>query len=158
MYKVPFKIPPGGFTFVELIISILIISVSVIGILMAMNVSIRYSGDPAISEQAIAIAESYLQEISEKSFPIIPCPTPTGGRGTYTNICNYYSFPTAAPADQTGAAIPALSNYTVAVNIDTTAAQLGTLTTGTQVVRIDVTVSHNAMPTMTFSAYRTNYQ
>ena len=167
LYKGLYKIPPnppflkggqGGFTLVELIVSVLIISVAVMGVLMAINVTIRHSADPAITQQAIAIAESYLQEISGKDFPILPCPAPSGGRGTYTNICNYYSLASGAPTDQTGTVIPALSSYTVAVNVDRTAAVLGSLTAGTQVVRIDVSVSHSSMQTMTFSAYRTNYQ
>jgi MSHA pilin protein MshD len=136
----------------------MIISIAVMGVLMAINVSIRHSADPAITQQAIAIAESYLQEIAAKDFPTVPCPTPTGGRSTYANICNYYNLAAGAPTDETGTLIPALSSYNVVVNIDRSAAVLGSLTAGTQVVRIDVTVSHTGMQTMTFSAYRTNYQ
>ena len=125
---------------------------------MAIHVSIRHSADPAITQQAIAIGESYLQEVIGKDFPVTPCPTPTGGRSTYANICQYYNLAPGVPTDETGTVIPALSRYKVTVNIDRTAAQLGSLTAGTQVVRIDVTVSHTGMQTMTFSAYRTNYQ
>lgn len=148
-----------GYTLIELVISLAIIAIAVLGTLLAINTAGLFSGNPSINYQAIAIAESYLEEISQKSFPPIPitnCPAAT--RANFTNVCNYNGL-SEAPHDQTGNAIPALAAYTVNVLVDTSTAQLGSpsLTAGTQVVRIDVTVSHNQMPTMTFSTYRTNY-
>ena len=105
----------------------------------------------------MAIAESYLEEIVDKNFPITPCPA--GTRGTFTNICNYNGL-SEHPTNQNGTAMAGLSGYTVNVVVDSTAASLGSpsLTPGTQVVRIDVTVSLSPMMVpMTFSVYRTNY-
>ncbi len=147
-----------GFTLIELLVSIVIFSIVIVGTLSVFITATKYSADPMIIHQGIAIAESYLEEIATKDFPSGTCPTPSGGRSTYANICNYYSFAPAAPADQMGNTIAALSRYTVAVNIDRTTAQLGTLTAAAnQVVRIDVTISHPNITTMTFSTYRTNY-
>lgn len=145
-----------GFTLVELVVSITIIAIAVLGTMLAINTAAVYSGDPMISYQAISIAESYLEEITQKSFPGT-CPgSPT--RANYTNIICYNGL-SQAPTDQNGNLIAGLGGYTVTVAVNTTTAQLGSpsLTAGTQVVRIDVTVSHNQMPTMTYSAYRTNY-
>jgi len=145
-----------GYTMIELVISMTIIAIAILGTLLAVNTAVLFSGDPLISTQAISIAESYLEEISSKDFPISPCPA--GTRATFTNICNYNGL-NQAPTDQNGNAIAALSAYNVQVTVDSATASLGSpsLTTGTQVVRIDVRVSRALMPTMTFSLYRTSY-
>lgn len=156
------KIHPNkstGYTLVELVMSLAIIAIAVLGTILAINTAGRFSGNPSVNYQAIAIAESYLEEIAQKNFPPTPitnCPAAT--RANFTNVCNYNGL-SETPHDQNGNAIAALSGYTVNVVVDSTTAQLGspTLVAGTQVVRIDVTVSHNQMPNMTFSTYRTNY-
>jgi MSHA pilin protein MshD len=143
-----------GYTLIELVMSMTIIAIAILGTLMAVNTAALYSGDPLITYQAISIAESYLTEIASKSFPSGTCPS--GSRSTYTSICQYNGL-NQVPTDQTGAAIAGLGGYTVQVTVDSATAQLGTLTAGTQAARIDVTVSHKNMDTMTFSTYRTNY-
>lgn len=145
-----------GYTIIELMMSIAIIAIAVLGTLIAINTATIYSGDPMITYQGYAIAESYLEEIIQKNFPSGSCPAAT--RSNYTNICNYNGL-SQVPTDQTGAAIAGLGAYTVNVVVNSTTAQLGSpsLIAGTQVVRIDVSVSHNRMPTITFSTYRTNY-
>lgn len=148
-----------GFTLVELIISIVVISIALSGTLIATNIASKYSSDPMVSRQAVSIAQSYLDEILTKKFPTtLPCPAPPGGgRSVYKNVCDYQGLVDVGPKDQTGTAVSGLEAYTVTVAIDDTAAVLGTLTTGTQVVRVDVTVTRTAMPSVKVSGYRTSY-
>jgi MSHA pilin protein MshD len=148
-----------GFTLVELVISVTIISIALIGTLLAINTATLFSGDPMITQQGIAIGESYLEEILEKSFPLTHCPAPPspGGRANFNNICQYNGL-SESPSSQVGLPIAvSLNNYIVNVNVDTATVILGSLNPGNQVARVDVTVSHPSMPTMIFSAYRTNY-
>lgn len=145
------------YTLIELVTSMTIIAISLIGTLMAINAATLHSGDPLLRQQAMAIAESYLEEIAEKDFPVTPCPS--GTRGTFTNICNYNGL-TEHPTNQNGTPMAGLNGYTVSVAVDSATASLGspTLTPGTQVVRIDVTVSLAPMMVpITLSVYRTNY-
>jgi len=145
-----------GYTLIELVISITLISIAVLGVLLAVNTAAIYSGDPMISYQSVAIAEAYLSEIATKGFPPTgSCPSAVA-RAVYTNICNYNGL-NQVPTDQTGSAIAGLGSYTVQVNVDSTTAALGALTAGTQAVRVDVIVAHPMMNTLTFSLYRTNY-
>jgi MSHA pilin protein MshD len=148
-----------GFTLVELIIAIVIISVALTGTMLAISLTSKYSADPMTNRQASAIAQAYLDEILTQAFPTsFPCGTPpSGGRSTYTNICDYQGLSNTGAQDQYGNPISGLGSYNVAVNIDGTTAALGTLTPGTQVVRVDVTVTRNLMPTLIISGYRTNY-
>ncbi|MDB6096898.1 MAG: mshD [Francisellaceae bacterium] len=142
-----------AFTLIELVMAIVIIGVSVTGVLMAITNTTKFSSDPLISRQGIAIAESYLEEIMNQSYPTsLPCPAPNAnGRSAYTNVCDYKGLSNTGTIDQTGAAIPGLGSYSVTVNIDTsTASTLNAL-------RIDVTVSHSFMTTVTLSGYKGNY-
>lgn len=152
--------PYQGFTMVELIISITIIGIAILGTLLAINTAALFSSDPLLTTQATAIAESYLEEILGKNFPTpvaaTACPSTGLTRANFTSICDYNGL-NQVPTDQNGNAVAALSGYTVQVVVDRQTAALGALSSGTQAVRIDVTVSHAAMPGMKFSVYRTNY-
>jgi MSHA pilin protein MshD len=146
-----------GYTLIELVISMSIIAISLIGTLMAINMATLHSGDPLLRHQAIAIAESYLEEISQKDFPVTPCPS--GTRGTFTNICNYNGL-SEPPTNQNGIVMSGLGGYTVSVAVDSLTASLGSpsLAPGKEVIRIDVTVSlPPIMVPITLSTYRTNY-
>lgn len=152
-----------GFTLIELILSMVIISIALIGTLLAINTTTRFSADPMLFHQAAAIAESYLDEIASKDFPTtLPCrsPEPMGGRANYASICDYKFIAAAgeAPVDQLGNAVSGLERYRVQIGINDTNATLQSLTAAaSQVVRIDVTVSHPNMPTTLYSVYRTHY-
>jgi MSHA pilin protein MshD len=148
----------AGITLVELVFALVIISIAVAGTLLAITTATRASGDPLLTYQAVTIAESYLEEITQKDFPVGACPATTGGRATYFNICQYVGLPLEAPTDQLGNPISGLSRFKVAVAVNSNTAVLGALTaSAAQVVRIDVTVTHPHIAAVMLSAYRTRY-
>lgn len=57
-----------GVSLIELIIFIVIISTALIGILAVMNLTSAHSADPLIRKQALAIAESLLEEVELMPF------------------------------------------------------------------------------------------
>lgn len=57
-----------GLSLVELIVSMVIISVGAAGILVALNAAVRGSADPIVQKQALAIAEALLEEIQLMPF------------------------------------------------------------------------------------------
>lgn len=57
-----------GVSLVELIMFIVIVSVALAGILLVMNVTTKSSADPVIHKQALAIAESLLEEVELMPF------------------------------------------------------------------------------------------
>lgn len=57
-----------GVSLIELIMFIVIISVALAGILLVMNVTMRSSADPVVHKQALAIAESLLEEVELMPF------------------------------------------------------------------------------------------
>lgn len=57
-----------GISLIELVIFIVIVAVGVAGILSVMNITVMHSADPLIQKQAVAIAESLLEEIELQPF------------------------------------------------------------------------------------------
>ena len=57
-----------GISLIELIMFIVIVSVALAGILQVMNVTTKNSADPLIHKQALAAAESLLEEIELQDF------------------------------------------------------------------------------------------
>lgn len=149
-----------GLTFIELIISIVIISISVVGVLGVMSQTTGRSADPMIQTQAIAIGEAYLEEILLKPY-LDPdtgtvCPAKEGARALYDNVCDYQGLDDNGARDQTGAAISGLDDYRVQASIDT-GASLNGLSGSGQLLRIEVRVTHGSLVDTTLASYRTNY-
>ncbi|BCR06397.1 hypothetical protein DESUT3_34660 [Desulfuromonas versatilis] len=129
-----------GVTLVELIISIVIIAVALSGVLMVINQTTSHSVDPMLQHQAVAIAESYLEEVL--LHPCGPDTTPVhpGGRATFDNVADYNNLPDAKVRDQNGALIGALDpNYSVTVTV--AADNLGPAGNQVSASRVTVTVS-----------------
>lgn len=57
-----------GISLIELIMFIVIVSVALAGILLVMNVTTKSSADPLVRKQALAVAESLLEEIQLQDF------------------------------------------------------------------------------------------
>ena len=57
-----------GVTLLELIVFIVVVSVAVMGVLTALDLSNRSSTDPMIQKQALAIAEALLEEVELQPF------------------------------------------------------------------------------------------
>jgi MSHA pilin protein MshD len=107
----------AGATLVELIVSIVIISTAIAGVLGIVNVTVLHSADPIVQQQAIAIAESYIEEITA-----LPVNDPDGvdgetDRDLFDNVNDYDALSDTGVVDQNGNAIAELDNYNVSVVI-----------------------------------------
>ena len=112
-----------GATLVELVISVVIISISVTGIMMVIaNVS-RSSADPMIRVQAMMIAQAYMEEVLAQ--PLVDASgIDTGGpeagetRATYDDLTDYNGLNDNTGArDQSGNLIAGLDAYNVSVSV-----------------------------------------
>ena len=67
--------PPAGnargLTLIELIIFILVVSIALLGVLLALNIGTQRSSDPLVRKQVLAIAEALLEEV--ELMPITLC-------------------------------------------------------------------------------------
>lgn len=147
----------SGVTFIELIITIILIGIALAGVFSVYTYVIGRSADPMIQQQAVATAESYLEEILLRPFNDpdtgAPCSEQEASRDLYDDVCDYDGL-SGQPADQFGTPL-GLPAYTVTVSVDNTTNDLG-LGAGNE-MRIDVTVAHTNGTSMQITGYRTNY-
>ncbi len=60
----------GGFSLIEIIVTMVVLSIAMVGVLSLFTTSIRESADPLITSQAIALAQGEMdQAIGEKLLP-----------------------------------------------------------------------------------------
>jgi len=57
-----------GFTLIELIIFIVIVSIGIAGILSVLNLTTQHSADPMVHKQSLSIAEALMEEVSLAKF------------------------------------------------------------------------------------------
>jgi MSHA pilin protein MshD len=173
-----------GFSLIELVVFIAIVAISVTGILGVFAYTARHSSDPLAQKQALAIAESLLEEVLLMPFtwcdPDDPgAPTASGsgdcavteglgpeaGESRYSatapfdNVNDYHGFDTqtASPAgicDLTGNCFSTLSAYRAVVSI--TEEAIGGIPADDS-LRVTVTVTGPAGTSVTVDGYRTRH-
>lgn len=147
-----------GTTLIEMVISIVIISITVTSIMMVIFQTTSNSANPMIRTQAIAIAEAYMEEII-----VQPLTDPAGGdtgsaeagetRASYDDVTDYHNLSDVTGAvDQSGNSIAGLEGYNVFVNV--TSSTLNSR----PAQRIHINVTHDGDPGFAFPlvAYRLN--
>jgi len=141
-----------GVTLIELVLSIVIVAIAASAILGLLSFSARSSADAMIRNQAVAIAQAYLEEIRFKAFASNGV---EASRADYNDVSDYNGLSDTGARDQTGATIAGLNGYNVTVAVTSNA--LGAVTAA-NAKRIDVTVQNSAAGvTVAISGYRTNY-
>ncbi len=143
-----------GFTLIELVISIVVVSIALGGVLMAINYTVTHSADPMLQHQAVAIAESYLEEILLKPFADPDGVDGEGSRVLFDDVDDYNLLSDNGARDQSDNPIGGLENYSVDVTVTNSA--LNGIGEG-DCKRITVIVSHPIGFNMTLNGYRTNY-
>ena len=133
-----------GFSLIEALITIIVISIALAGVLMAININVAHSAGPMIRSQAYSIAGSYLDEIMSKSYSVLPNPP---GRQNYNDVDDYNGLVNNGAQNQFGQPIAGLGGYTVSVAVVSTTLQ------GAPAKRISVTVRRGSF-SVTIPAYR----
>jgi len=137
----------AGFTLIELVIFIVIVSVGITGILLVMNTVVASSADPMVRKQALALADSILEEILQKEYAD---PDGTSGettRATFDDVDDYNGKSNSTFTDLPSS----LASYLITIVVDAPAPLNGVTTK-----RVRVTVSHGN-ESITLTGYRGNY-
>lgn len=130
----------GGTSLIELVMSIVIISISVGGVIQLMTLTARHSADPMIQHQAVVIAQAYMEEILPKEFDPL---ADAGGRANYNDVKDYHGLTDVGAKNQTGAAIAGLQSYTINVIVNDALAGGWQGIPQANVYRVDVQVLHS---------------
>ncbi len=156
----------GGFTLIELVMAIVIISIALTGILLVMNENAARSADPMIRTQAHGVAQAYLEEILLQAYADPDGSDAGETRPSFDDVDDYDGLASngctaATPAcplgscacDQLGNPIAALADYQVSVSV------VPATLNGVPAKRITVTVSNSRAPGISASltGYRTEY-
>jgi len=156
MYRACYPSRERGVTLVELVISIVIVSMAAAAVLGVLSLLAKGSADAMIRNQAVAIATAYLEEVRLKNFV---ANGKEGSRGLYDDVSDYDALQDKSVVnggvgarDQLGNGIAGLGQYTVTVTVGP--GTLGSVPVAA-VKRIDVNVQHPAGVNLTISGYRT---
>ena len=149
-----------GFTLIELVFAIALISLGLAGVLEVYTTVVKNSADPVVTKQMQSVAEEMLEEVSMKTFPNSSVTASGCARDNFTSIWNFNGYSTASlntVCDAFGNTIASLNGYTVAVAVvadNTTLSSYG-VTSG-NAAKITVTVQHGAQ-SLSLTTWRTNY-
>ena len=170
-----------GISLVELVMFIVIVGLAVTGVLLVMTTTTKSSADPMMRKQALASAESLLEEIELQPFTyclpsdplVLTAPNAAGCTGSTAgsedtlpasarvtsprnanNVSDYTLFSMSPIVDITGTAIGGLGGYTASVQI-TQAGALFSLPAA-EVLQIDVRVVSGTTD-ITVTGYRFRY-
>jgi MSHA pilin protein MshD len=157
-----------GATLVELVITIVIISIAIAGVVGAFSVIAGRSADPLDHTRAVALAQLYMDEILTRKYDE---QTPEGGFPKYTGACaigvdpgegrstfddvDDYDGLTGAPSNGAGAALSGYSGFLISVSVSCAGAEVGL--SASEAKRIDLAITTPTNLTFSFSAYRANF-
>lgn len=164
-----------GFSLLEVILFIVVVSVGLAGLLTVYTTSVRSSADPMVRKQVVLIAEATMHEIMQKSFQNDPAdpnnssatlgctPTTTpiactvnswAARPNYNDVDDYNNFDQIGIRRiDDGMAVNGLGTYRLQVNV--VGGALGAVTSA-NAKRITVTVTGGA-ETVSLIGFRTDY-
>jgi len=117
----------AGFTLVEMVIAIVIVSVGLAGVLVAFNTAVKSSADPLVRKQMLAVAEEMIEEVLLKPYAASgTAPTNSlrscgGGsppsRAGFDDVSDYHGYQTSGVCNIDGEAVAGLTEYNVRVTV-----------------------------------------
>lgn len=147
-----------GFSLIELILFILIVSVALLTVVKAFEVANIGSADPVRHRQSLAIAQALLEEIRIKSFA-----KPAGGfagpftlvnRNRFDTVTDFNGLTISPISDMAGNALAGLANYSASIEV--VAAAFGNVPSAAGYA-VTVTVTDPAGGQIKLTGYRANY-
>ena len=178
--------PARGLSLIELVVFIVVVGIGITGVIAAYTQYTKSSVDPIVRKQALAVAESLLEEVGLQAFtycdPTDPavytassatpahCPVlleaigpeagqTRGGVNPFNNVNDYdgFSMAGAGMTDITGAAIPLLTGYSASVSVSASTGELPNLLSNADALKIVVTVTGPAGVSVILQGYRLQY-
>lgn len=108
-----------GFTFVEVIVAMVVIGVAVTGVLSVFGQGVRNSSDPIARKQMLVLAQELMEEVTLKPYAPQANAAPSAcARDTFNDVSDYNGYTTAGKVcDIEGTVIPALDGLSVTVGV-----------------------------------------
>jgi MSHA pilin protein MshD len=167
-----FREQQQGATLIELVMTIVIISVAIAGVVGAFSLIAGRSADPLNQTRAVALSQLYMDEILAKQFAD---KSPVGGgavdeakadcstigadgesRSTFNDVDDYDILDNDPPQNSEEDPLGGYSNFRVSVSVQCAGAEVD-LAQDYQAKRIDITITDPSGNDYLFSAYRGNF-
>lgn len=170
----------SGFTLVEIIITIVFISIVMVGVLTAYNNTMKASANPLQQIRAVELGQSFMDEIFNKRFDEnsgqggtprcgssdvgqVAC-TLSGNfgseagevRSTFDDVDDFHGLNESPPLDSLGNARNGYDNYAVQISVRYSGNELAGIANN-DAKRIEVTTTTPKGDSYTFTAYRVNF-
>ena len=176
----------AGISLIEVVVFIVVMGIGIGGVVTTYRQYTRSSVDPIVRKQALAVAESVLEEVALQPFtycdPTDPavytatsataaqCPVlleaigpepgqARTGANPFNNVNDYNGFAMsgASITDITGAAVPSLAAYSASVAVSASTGELPALLSNADALKIVVTVTGPAGVNVVLQGYRLLY-
>ena len=150
-----------GFSLIEVVVSIVVLSGGLSLILLPMITATRGSADPIADKQSLAVAESLMDEILAKDFA-----SPGGGftgaatqanRPLFDDVSDYDGYSITGVQTVDGVSVSGLSGYSVSVTVTVAGSPTIGIATAADVKIIAVSVSGPGGQSASLTGYRANY-
>lgn len=170
--------PCGGFTLVEAVLTMVILSIAALAMSQALGFAFVHSSDGLWQARTVALAEAYLEEAAARRYDeaapaggVPPCSAatvscstigPDAGetRGTFDDVDDYHGLSETPPLDAQGNVRTAFASYRVDMTVRyLTAAEVAALGVDdtTDAKHVSVTVVPPGRSPQTFSQLRANF-
>jgi MSHA pilin protein MshD len=161
-----------GVTLVELVISIVIISIAMVAMMSSFSLSMSHSADPLWRNKALKLGQLYLDEILAKKYdelspigglPFVASPScaslgPDGAetRITFDDVDDYDGITDSVPTSLTAALDSSYNAYRVTITVECDGTDVGASgSSHAKIITVLVTPPNQAP--ITFAAYKGNY-
>jgi len=161
-----------GVTLVELVISIVIISIAMVAMMSSFSLSMSHSADPLWHNKTLKLGQLYLDEILAKKYdelspigglPIVTSPSCSGlgaegaeTRATFDDVDDYHGITNSVPTSLTATLDSSYDDYRISITVECDGTDVGASGNNhAKIIKVIVTPP-NQNP-MTFAAYKGNY-
>lgn len=148
----------GGFTLIELVVTIVILGVGVAALASLMSQAMVRGSDAVVHTRLVAVGTAYLEEILGKSYAeggatsVCNIQHEEADRMVYDDADDYDGLNEKPPRTQISSAINQYSGIRVRVSVTCAGTELGLA--GSRLKRIAVTVRDDSGAIQVFAAYR----
>ncbi|MEH6470157.1 MAG: prepilin-type N-terminal cleavage/methylation domain-containing protein [Halopseudomonas sp.] len=171
-----------GFTLIELIITIVVLSVALLGVAHSLQYSAQHGSDTLWQTQTVELVQAYSDEILTKKFDhntplggFPACNTPSnpgctnalgpeageqrsGGINSFDDVDDYHGLDDSPPVDAQGSIRSEYSGFRVQVSVSYAGTDLGLADNlNGKLIHIVITPPYSQTTSLPFSVYRGNY-
>jgi len=170
--------PQSGFTLVELIVFIVVVSLALTGVMLVINRTVTQAPVALVRTRALEIAQAYLDEIATRRYDentgqggVPRCDSADPGaqscsnllgpesgetRASYDDVDDYNGLDDSPPKDVAGNPFPGYDGYRVQINVAYAGTEVG-LSNDRLAKRVTITITAPDGQTIPVAFYRGNF-